>query len=120
MKKPKIKLVDWGIANNFGKYIEIHKDLPKYPELYNKILEHELQHGTETFTWKEFVLDLKGVKGLIPFMIHRPKTWIQVLPIYYQRGKGWVFDLNLFIISLITISLIVLDFILLVKFIRLI
>ena len=107
-----LKFVDWGIANNFGEYIEIHKDLPKHPELYRPILNHELSHTDDKgFSWEDLKLDVKRIPNLnywnlIKFMISRPKTWIQFLPVYYQRGKGIVYDLNQMIIASLFLTVI--------------
>ncbi len=99
---PDIRFVDWGVANNFGDYIEIHKDLPKYPELYKPILKHELRHTKKLFTVEELKMDVtpSGAKlwKLMGFCLIRPKTWIQFLPIYWQRGKGFIWDLNMIIV----------------------
>jgi len=102
--KSKIKIVEteWGIANRFPNgVIEIHKDLKSFPALHKAILKHERSHTNKEFSWHDFMLDLKGSgnrKELFKFIIRRPKTWIQFLPIYYQKGKGFVFDYNLMII----------------------
>ena len=102
----KIKYVEWGLANNFGTHIELHKDLKKFPRLHYAILQHELAHTKKTFTWHDFFLDFfpnprMDYSELRKFMLKRPKTWIQLLPIYYQKGKGIVWDLNMIIIYII-------------------
>lgn len=101
-KRIKIIETEWGIANNFGNFIEIHKDLKKYPKLRKAILTHEKTHTESVWSWKDFKLDYftsaetQGIKrlDLYKFMIKRPKTWIQVLPFYYTTTKGFVIDLN--------------------------
>ncbi len=93
-----IRECEWGVANHFGDFIEIHKDLKKYPKLRIQILRHELQHTDKIFSLYDLKHDLKAKvdkKALYHFMIRRPKTWIQFLPLYYQKNKGWVWDLNL-------------------------
>jgi len=107
----RIKFVEWGVANNFGDCIEIHKDLPNYPSLYIPIMDHERRHSKKTFTLYDLLHDLKRTRGLSrirlwKFMIMRPKTWIQILPIYYKKERGIVYDLNLTIIYLISVLLI--------------
>lgn len=95
---PNIIYVDWGLANNFGSFIELHKDLKDYPDLHEKILKHELSHTNKTFSWTDFKLDFNLKEGLdfnlIKFILARPRTWIQFLPIYWQGGKGFVYDIN--------------------------
>ena len=98
----KIIETNWGVANNFGTFIEIHKDLKKHPSLRNAILTHEKAHTREIFSWKDFSLDYfksaesQGIKRseLYMFMLKRPKTCIQVLPFYWTFSKGFVIDLN--------------------------
>ena len=102
-----VRFVEWGVANNFGDYIEIHKDLPKFSHLYKPILKHELKHSDKTFSYHDLKMDVTptGVSWikLIGFMITRPKTWIQLLPIYWQRRKGWIMDINMIIIYIVTL-----------------
>lgn len=99
----KIRYVDWGLANNFGDYIELHKDLKDYPDLYEPLLEHELSHTKEYFSVGDLKLDLLptpklNLFKLAKFMIVRPKTWIQLLPFYYKKGEGLIYDLNYILI----------------------
>lgn len=105
-----IRYVDWGVANNFGNYIEVHKDLLKYPKLLRPILEHELKHTNKVFSFHDLKHDLtpSGAKWgtLFKFMIARPKTWIQVLPFYWQKGKGFIWDLNLIIVYAVVLCII--------------
>lgn len=114
----KIKLVDWGVANRFGDVIEIHKDLIKFPSLFSPILEHELSHTNEKgYKFDDFKADFfpqQNIKRreLWKFMLKRPKTWIQILPFYYQPSKGFVYDVSKIILWLILISALGIDFIL--------
>ena len=96
-----VKYVNYSIANRFSDRIELNKDLKQYPSLHKAILKHERSHTNKEFSWHDFMLDLKGAgnrKELFKFIIRRPKTWIQFLPIYYQKKRGWIFDYNLMII----------------------
>lgn len=122
MEEQKINYTEWAVANTFKDgTIEIHKDLdlPKYKELKEKILRHELDHNFK----KGFIYNL-GVDlvprvptfQLLRFMITRPKTWIQLLPIYWQKEKGLVYDRSIIfywtiIILFILISIKLLEFI---------
>lgn len=95
---PEVRYVDWGLANNFGDYIEVHRDLKSHPQLLYPILKHEHGHDDGTF-WSDFKLDfIKGTKvprwEMFKFMLKRPKTWIQFLPVYYAKEKGFVYDVN--------------------------
>lgn len=94
-----IKEVEWGVANNFGEYIEMHKDLKMYPELYKQILAHEIGH-TQGFSKSDLFHDIKSktpidYKALSLFVLKRPKTWVDFFPIHYRPDKkAWVYDLN--------------------------
>lgn len=95
----KIEYVNWGIANNFGDLIELHKDLKKYPKLHQAVLSHELRH-TEGYSYQDIKNDFLKESGidigdLLKFAITRPKTWVQLLPLYYSTiKKEWSLDIN--------------------------
>jgi hypothetical protein len=98
-KKLPIRLVNYGVANNFGTHIEMHRDLTQYPELWKAILEHERSHSSKGYKFKDFKIDFMPQKDLksweiIKFMSTRPKTWIQMLPFYYIPKQGWIYDIN--------------------------
>jgi len=100
-----IRFVPWGIANNFGNFIEIHEDLPKAnPKLYRSILNHELRHKKSNSFIADMKVDMRpGVKTieLLKFAIKRPNTWIQFMPFYWQKKKGFVMDINRTILYLL-------------------
>lgn len=103
--------VDHSIANRFDGYIEINKNLKKYPELLKPILEHELAHTNKVLTWHDFKLDFVSKTGvnyidLIKFMFKHPRSFLQLSPIIKSKGE-FIFDINLFIMH----SLFVLTFI---------
>lgn len=113
MVEENIILVDYGIANNFGDFIEINKNLKKYPHLYNSILNHELKHKPGGFTWFDLKHDLKGNefnKDLFKFMFKYPKSFTQFLPIYWTRKKGFVYDTNLILVYIFFISILTFSF----------
>ncbi len=106
-----IKYVDGGLANNFGTYLEINKNLKKYPKLLNHLLIHELDHTDKTFTMEDIYLDLTASHNinqfdLMLFMVKHPKSFSQLLPFYYSKSKGWVYDINTCIIYGTFISLV--------------
>ena len=108
-KKPKIVLVDYGLANNFGDRIEINKDLKRYPKLYNYVLKHELSHTDKDFSMQDIKNDLKinipiSLK-LLSFIIRRPKIWYEFLPIYKRKNK-LIYDINLIFSYILIIILI--------------
>lgn len=92
----------YGLANNFGDYIEINENLKNYPELYNSILSHELQHTDKPGLNKEdFLLDIGIHKvdywKLLLFMCKYPKSFTQLLPVY-KKGDAIIYDLNMLIV----------------------
>ena len=103
-----IRFVDYGIANNFGDYIEINRELKKFPELYKSVLEHELKHTKKPFSLADFLVDIKENKiptiQLLKFMVSRPETWIQFLPVYI-KNKKLIYDFNLIVLYLFAIPL---------------
>lgn len=110
-----IREVEWGVANNFGDYVEVHKDLKDHPELYRQILAHELGH-TAGFSKSDLFHDVRSktpidYKQLSLFVIKRPKTWVDFLPLHYRPDKkAWVYDINhaiLFTVGMIVFGLII-------------
>ena len=96
-----VRYVPWGIANNFGTYIELNEHLPAYPELHKAILDHELAHTNNPgFTKKDLALDLGPSKvnylKLFKFMCIYPKTFLQFAP-FYKKGNVLVYDINMII-----------------------
>jgi len=105
-----IRYVNWGIGNNFGKYIELNKNLKLYPQLHDAILKHELSHTDKFIAVKDFKLDLNedkkiGAFDILRFMFWHPKALTQLLPLYWTRKKGFVYDINLTIMYIILIVL---------------
>ena len=97
----KIIYVDYGIANNFGEFIEVNKNLKKYPHLLHPILKHELSHTNKFFTLHDLKIDLvQNVNSwdMLKFMIKHPRSFSQLLPIYFDKKKGFIYDVNLILI----------------------
>ena len=95
-----IRYVDHGLANRFDKHIEVNKHLKKYPQLLKPMLEHEFAHTDKVISWEDFKLDLIMpqtfyYKALFNFMIKHPRSFTQLLPIYWDKEKGFVYDINL-------------------------
>lgn len=93
-----------GIANFFGDYIEIHKDLKYNKKLRDYIIKHELGHKKEFDLWHEFKIDWKVMPSLLKFILVHPSTWIDFLPIQI-KGKRIIYDTNLCILYLFIIAL---------------
>lgn len=117
----KIVEVDHSLANRFDGYIEINKNLRKYPKLLKPILTHELEHTDDAFTWKDFKLDFFSDSkvnqwDLIKFMFKYPRSFKQLLPVLYSKKKGFVLDINLLIMYITMLSVFILVLILGVKY----
>ena len=105
-----IRETEYGIANNFGSFIEINRNLKDHPDLLIPIMKHELSHTDKVFTFKDFKLDFIDQSEANPwkmatFMFKHPKSFTQLLPFYWTRKKGFVYDLNLMIMYLIMCSI---------------
>ncbi len=100
-----IREVNHGIANNFGSHIEVNKNLKKYPHLYYHVLKHELSHTDLKFSLKDLQMDFLSdsninTRDILKFMFKHPRSFTQLLPFYYTRKKGFVYDINLLIMYL--------------------
>jgi len=88
----KIIEVDHGIGTNFGTHIEINRHLPDY--LKKKVIDHELNHSSKGFSFKELVMDLVPELDirLYIWMLFHPKSLVNFFP--YKKG---FIDYNLII-----------------------
>lgn len=98
----KIKEIGYGIASRIGSIVYLNKDLVKYPELRNALIEHELGHSSG-YSKKDLFDDLsiKELKGLkkkyYEFILTHPSSWTEYLPAYKYEGK-WIISLTSFLI----------------------
>jgi len=84
MMRTGIVFVGYGLANKIGESIYINKALAKHPNLFQKIMNHEIKHATgqknvdvnEPFDWELFKFTLK-----------HPSAWLQFLPIWVIKNK---------------------------------
>jgi hypothetical protein len=101
--------VDTGLGNRFSDVIEINKNLKNYPQLHDVVLKHELSHTDQAFTIKDLKLDLGKSEvnslDMLKFMIKYPKSFTQLLPFYYSKKHGFVYDINLMLIYSVTLCL---------------
>jgi len=115
-----IREIEYGVAYHYGNYIEVNKNLKKYPDLYKFIMEHELNHKElrrfnisdllwdieESFSWK----NMKMVFKTWAFMFKYPKSLFQLIP-FGIKEKKLVIDINRIIVyglySLVIILLII-------------
>ena len=105
------------IANRFDGYIEVNKNLKKYPKLFNPILDHELSHTDKAWSLEDFKLDfLSNTKvnhlHLLKFMFKHPMSFLQLSPVLYSKKKGLVVDINLLLmyITMFTVFLLTIYF----------
>jgi len=102
---PDIIFVNSGIANRFSTFIEINRNLPKYPRLYNQVLKHELSHTDSFFSLEDLKVDLSNQElsswEMSKFIAKHPAALKQLLPIYFSKKNGVVYDLNLIIMYII-------------------
>ncbi len=100
MKPLWIELVNTGVANKFEfpthKLIEINWRLTKYPGLYYKIFQHELNHTDGKYKLKDLTHDMKSkTPGLFKFMSKHISSWTQLLPFYWDgKRKEFVYDIS--------------------------
>ena len=103
-----VRYSDWGLANNFGSYIEINRNLKYYPELRRYVVKHELKHKKGFDLHQEFIgLNIPYVSKLMWFCLKYPKTLIDLLPIQIRK-KTLIYDTNLLFLYSILLILIVL------------
>ena len=88
----KIFEVNHGIANYFydknGKgFIEINRNLKKYPKLYKSVLSHELEHSKSKNKYMDIKIELKEMCNfkseieMLKFHFRHPKAFLQLLPV---------------------------------------
>lgn len=82
--QPKIIYINHGIGHCIGQTIEINKALKEYPELHDKILDHELKHlkGEKYVDWNSDHPD-----GLVKFIIKHPSSLTHFFPIWIRNKK---------------------------------
>jgi hypothetical protein len=108
-KKLKIIYVDYGIANRYDSYIEIHSKLLQleYAILLKEIIEHEKAHTSKKYSMKDLALDLKGFENkrlYTKFVLSTPSSWVQFSPIYKSRSKCY-WDWSVFLLWIFAIAI---------------
>lgn len=80
-----IIIINHGIASVINGDVYVNKRLLDYPELYKRVMAHEMQHinGADyTLDWslgKDDELDM--------FVLKNPSTWTQFSPIWFIDNK---------------------------------
>lgn len=96
--KPKIKNITYGLGftvceDKKNCYIELNKNLKKYPKLRKQILAHEMLHWNSRGWWDDFkidFLDIMNIKkgmGMTKFMIKHPRSFLANSPVFFENGK---------------------------------
>jgi len=101
----KIVYRDYGIADRFDDgTIELNRNLDKYPELKRAIIQHEIKHtNNPRFNKQDLLHDLSTQDQvrtwhMIQFIFKNPKAFMQFVPLYYTKERGWIKDNNLIVI----------------------
>ena len=88
-----INYTTWGLANNFGSYIEMNRNFLKYPKLHAQVLDHELRHNKDK---NNFWIDLKDAfTTFLPFKIFgfsflHPQAIRDLSPVVKSNGVYYV------------------------------
>ena len=69
------------------------------------MIQHELSHSNEAWSIKDFKLDFVSNNNLnhwelLKFMLKHPKSFYQLLPVTYSKGKFRSYDINLLVMFL--------------------
>lgn len=86
-----IKEVNSGIANYFyddkENFIEVNKNLKKYPRLYRSVIAHELEHAKSKNKYIDVKIELKEMFNpkefleMFMFSLKHPRAFLQLSPI---------------------------------------
>lgn len=98
MKKPKIKEINYGLGytvcnGNKPLYIELNKNLKKYPKLRKKVLKHELLHWGAGGWLDNLKIDFfdifntKDQREYFMFQMKHPKAFLSNSPVLIDKGK---------------------------------
>lgn len=99
-QRVQIRYSNTGLANYYGDFIEIHRNLKNNKPLRDYIVKHELGHSVKFDVGHDIKDGLGLVKKpkmfgkLLGFYLKNPSTWTDLLPIQYKK-KTFVYDLNL-------------------------
>jgi len=100
MQNIPIRYINYGIGyhctDNGKSWIELNKDLKRYPELHQAVLQHELGHNTGNRM--DFLHDLRDYFNpslqfkLFKFSLKHPRALLSVSPILFDKkgiGTNW-------------------------------
>lgn len=96
-RQPEIREINYGIGYTICDkkplYIELNKNLKKYPKLRKKVIKHELMHWNSKGWFEDFKIDfyeifnLKGNYELFKFQLRHPKAFLSNSPILIENKK---------------------------------
>ena len=118
--EPKIKEINYGLGfcvaeNGENLYIEINKNLNKYPKLKKEVVKHEMLHWNAKGWWDDFKIDffdifnLKKQKDFFIFQLKNPKALLSNSPVFFENGKiipNWFMIWFFIILSILIITFI--------------
>jgi hypothetical protein len=87
-----VRCINYGIACRIGNRIYINSKMKDYPELYEKVLQHELEHSSG-YNKKDIYMDLdnKHLNGLkkqyYSFILKNPSSWVEFFPGWFYEGR---------------------------------
>ena len=89
--------VDYGIASNYGDFIEMNRKLWKYPKLRKAILEHEERHTSGKYTKEDFKNDFQSKNSYffdtLKFCMANKEGFINFFPFMYSYySKEWTYN----------------------------
>lgn len=99
-----------------GRYIELNKNLKKYPKLHKKVLLHEIEHYNSKNVWEDFKIDLRNIFDFklfpqLELFALKHKCYGSFIPFGKdKKGEWWVNQFTL-LIHLINLILLILLFI---------
>jgi len=92
---------DYGIASNYGDFIEINRKLDRYPHLKEKIIAHENRHTSGKYTINDFKNDFQSEQSTffetVRFCLKNKEGIINYLPFMYSYHlKEWTYNSSSF------------------------
>ena len=111
---PTIRYIDYGIGftvnDNNKRWIELNRNLNKFPSLKKEVLAHEMLHFNSKNKHVDFVTEFKDLTNfkhewnLLKFSFKYPRAFLSASPFYYENRR-WSINWFVFIISLAFIAL---------------
>ena len=109
-----LKLTDWGIGYAYGNTIELNRKLLNYPELYEMVLSHEIEHLKhpsffdtvkieikDTFNFKKMKLMRQYLKNENTMKL---QSWLPI----WKHNNEWSYNsylLSLYSLFIVVVSL---------------